>query len=526
MHDTVVDLKENWRAGAASALQIRRWESKCRKLALDVECSPPKTSFSDQLTNLLSQETLISCDVRQASELSSKIDGLINSETYYYFQELCSQNIRSWQTFFDRHEYEYAEVKNELKKRCSALRTRAATHADTRASADYLIPLLTYSKRSYLSHQAESPAAAPVAAQLMELTAVESVPGYCFVEAERRFLKEERELRVRAHEDWAQTQKFDIDCAFGIQLARVDAEWAEYGSHLRRQHGETPKEPTHSHHNRWQNKEKQGLLANTAPVFEPNAQDSNVMPQIATPNEPCASAEQSKLSFAEDQLGQQGKMNLDLQRALDRVEFQKSNAKKWIRRQALRMLAQLHACRSLHQCMAQGLSSYYVKNRILAAAARKHDHCSLQHLGAMASRPVSIQYPHVNVYTASSENRNSSPTARLHLQSPSQFRQLRAESAMEKQLAAIRRTRGKGKQQKGDFGCAVLDRSIESSECQETGRPRSQRRPKTTALASRPFALTKPRDPRTSRQKGPSYAVNATFHGQQSACSELWKAIR
>lgn len=520
MNDPLVNYKEDWRAGAVSALQIRRWEGKCRKIALDIECLPPKTRFSDQLTNLLSQEALLpaltSCNVTQASELSSNIDHLITSETYEYFQELCVQNIQSWQSFFDRHECEYREVEKELKKRCSALGTRAVTNTDTRP--DCLIPLLAYFERSSQRYETKSPAAAPVASNLTEFCTAETLTDDCFLDAERRFLKEEEELRVLAHEDWAQTQKFNIDCAFAIQLARVDADWAQYSAKLQKEHGEIAKEPSENPQNRWQNKEKQALLVNTAPVFKPNAQDSDAMPKIANGNESGASAEQSKLNFADGQLRRQEKMKLGLQRALDRVEFQKSNAKKWIRRQALKMHSQLLACKSLHQCMAQNLSSYYIKNRILAAAARTYDRYSLHLVGFLASRPlstenqlVSTEHQRIVAYLQPSENRNPLPPTRLRLQSPVRFGQVRAESPMKKQLASIRCTRGMAKQQTGRIRFSVRALSNESSSCQAPVRSLSQQRPKTTAVSSRSSGLAKPREPRTSRQKISSYAVSTQW---------------
>ena len=156
-----------------------------------------------------------------------------------------------------------------------------------------------------------------------------------------RFEAEEARLRVCASRHWAEAQAYDIERAFNLQLARVDAEWDAYERALRAEfHQEeevfvSPK----GKQRRWHRKEKQARLVHAAPVFEPDAAAS-AMPKIAISGQADVPQRQHK-----------GKEK-DFQRALTRVNFQRENAKKWIRRQAKRMKAQIDATQPLMTMLA------------------------------------------------------------------------------------------------------------------------------------------------------------------------------
>ena len=107
------------------------------------------------------------------------------------------------------------------------------------------------------------------------------------------FDEEERLIRKHAHDSLAENEQFNLNHAFGLQFARVDAEWSTYEAQMKfeyetqraqldgkRQQTQLMASPT-TQQGPWKNKVKQSQLIHTAPVFTP---DGGAMPKIAAKN--------------------------------------------------------------------------------------------------------------------------------------------------------------------------------------------------------------------------------------------------
>jgi hypothetical protein len=139
------------------------------------------------------------------------------------------------------------------------------------------------------------------------------------------FEAEEERLQLDAFINYGKYETFNLDNAFGLQLARVDAEWAVYEQQMVNDY-ESQKAAILGKKSRgggggyveakgnWKSKEKQSRLFNTAPVFSP-----------------------------EGGMGRRGAHNAELQhlekvfaKAKERISHQKKNAVRWIKRQEAR----------------------------------------------------------------------------------------------------------------------------------------------------------------------------------------------
>ncbi|KAH8043457.1 hypothetical protein JL720_17387 [Aureococcus anophagefferens] len=201
--------------------------------------------------------------------------------------------------------------------------------------------------------------------------AARPAPGGDDADADRRFDDAERRMR--------QGRKRVIQRRFN--LARVDAEWAAYESRLKQEVDARLGAPTlatdaaaggrgsRSGAEAVARQEKQSRLVHTAPVFEPDAQQDGAMPKIAVSAATRAATSGSSATARSrargrrpgDPAGRAGAPGGGAVRrrrrrapgrgapkgyakALDRAEFQKANAKKWIHRQKTRMTIQIDAC--------------------------------------------------------------------------------------------------------------------------------------------------------------------------------------
>ncbi|KAH8058428.1 hypothetical protein JL722_6291 [Aureococcus anophagefferens] len=250
-----------------------------------------------------------------------------------------------------------------------------------------------------------------VVADGAQQAAARPAPGGDDADADRRFDDAERRMR--------QGRKRVIQRRFN--LARVDAEWAAYESRLKQEvdarlgaldarrtdaappevadHGAAPRQ--------WRDKEKQSRLVHTAPVFEPDAQQDGAMPKIAVSgrdeggdkrlfsngSQPRAVAGQGTRpgaparpaaapSVADDAERQVAELRKGYAKALDRVEFQKANAKKWIHRQKTRMTIQIDACDPVCRFLASRVAAATESDGSKARQAAAFDARIKAHLGA------------------------------------------------------------------------------------------------------------------------------------------------
>ena len=408
-----------WSAAGALLGRSKQWYRERRKMDLEIEQSPLESKFSAQLQDLMGQEEQICAmgpdyvqgrAAQQAAATFAKVDELLAVETKRYFETQSRYNQQRWQSLFRRHAQEQARFHEELDARMRAV----ATHVGAAADAAAPEPADGRDDASWAWPSASSPTAAQQAA-------ARPAPGGDDADADRRFDEAERRMRAATAAAWREHELFNLSCAFGLQLARVDAEWAAYESRLKqevdarlgaldaRRTDAAVAEPADAGGPRqWRDKEKQSRLVHTAPVFEPDAQQDGAMPKIAVsgrdeggdkrlfsngsrqratspakgtrPGAPARPA--AAPSVADDAERQVAELRQGYAKALDRVEFQKANAKKWIHRQKTRMTIQIDACDPVCRFLASRVAAATESDGAKARQASSFDARIKTHLGA------------------------------------------------------------------------------------------------------------------------------------------------
>ena len=162
-------------------------------------------------------------------------------------------------------------------------------------------------------------------------------------------------MRRRTAEAWRETARFDLREAFALQLARVDVEWEAYEHRLRLDVDEKlaelgsrapPSPNVDSPTQRWKSKEKQELLVHTAPVLSPGQP-----PKLLSPG----NRHDSTKVMSPDRMNARQEVENAFHDAMARVAFQKETARRWIRRQAGRMTAQVDCSEPVRRFLATRL---------------------------------------------------------------------------------------------------------------------------------------------------------------------------
>ncbi|KAH8097942.1 hypothetical protein JL720_861 [Aureococcus anophagefferens] len=329
---------------------------------LEIEQSPLESKFSAQLQDLMGQEEQICAmgpdyvqgrAAQQAAATFAKVDELLAVETKRYFETQSRYNQQRWQSLFRRHAQEQSRFHEELDARMRAV----AQHVGAAVDAAAPEPADGGDDASWAWPSASSPTAAQQAAR--------PAPGGDDADADRRFDDAERRMR--------QGRKRVIQRRFN-----------------------------------WRDKEKQSRLVHTAPVFEPDAQQDGAMPKIAVsgrdeggdkrlfsngsqprarspakgtrPGAPARPAAAPAVAAAAER--QVAELRKGYAKALDRVEFQKANAKKWIHRQKTRMTIQIDACDPVCRFLASRVAAATESDGSKARQAAAFDARIKAHLGA------------------------------------------------------------------------------------------------------------------------------------------------
>jgi len=159
---------------------------------------------------------------------------------------------------------------------------------------------------------------------------------------EEAFEEEEERLKMDAFINYGKYETFNLENAFGLQLSRVDAEWAVYEQQMVNDYENQKATILGKGRARgggggyaeargnWKSKEKQSRLFNTAPVFSPEGGLGSG-----------SSAHNAELKHLEKVFV----------RAKERIANQKKNAVRWIKRQEARMKIQVNGTMSDRRVM-------------------------------------------------------------------------------------------------------------------------------------------------------------------------------
>ena len=299
----------------AFARRQSTWRRERHKLDLDLEQAPLESRFSPQLADLMAREEAIvgegcvDTPARKAAaeDLYRRVDDLLKLETRRYFESSTAHAHRRWSQLFQKQAREATKVREDLERKTRALLLKAGR---------------------------------------------EDLP----VKAEDDFAAQERLMRRKTAEQWRESARFDLREAFALQLARVDVEWEAYEHRLRLDVDEklaelgsrAPPSPVQadSPTQRWKSKEKQELLVHTAPVLSPGQ-----TPKLLSPG----NRHDSTKVMSPDRMNARQEVENAFHDAMARVAFQKETARRWIRRQAGRMTAQVDCSEPVRRFLATRL---------------------------------------------------------------------------------------------------------------------------------------------------------------------------
>ena len=331
----------------AFARRLSNWRRERRKLDLDLEQAPPESRFSPQLADLMSREEAIvgegcvDTPARQkaAEDLYKRVDDLLKLETRRYFESSTAHAHRRWSQLFQKQAREATKVREDLERKTRALLLKAGR---------------------------------------------EDLP----IKPEDDFAAQERLMRRKTAEQWRESARFDLREAFALQLARVDVEWEAYEHRLRLDVDEklaelgsrAPPSPVQadSPTQRWKSKEKQELLVHTAPVLSPGQ-----TPKLLSPG----NRHDSTKVMSPDRMNARQEVENAFHDAMARVAFQKETARRWIRRQAGRMTAQVDCSEPVRRFLATRLYAAEEAEDITRLRCEAYDDVSREcALGAAESR--------------------------------------------------------------------------------------------------------------------------------------------
>lgn len=313
------------------------WRRERNKLDLDLEQSPLESRFSPQLADLMAREEqmvgqeIVDTPIRKAAaqDLYKRVDDLLKLETRKYFESATAHAHRKWSQLFQKQAREQTKCRDDVDRKTKALLVKGAV--------------------------------------------VEPVPPV------DDFAAREQLMRRKTAEHWRESARFDLREAFALQLARVDVEWEAYEHRLRldvdarlaeldASHISSPSRQSDSPSHRWKSKEKQELLVHTAPVLSPGRTPKLLSPGNRHDTTKVMSPERSSET-------KRAALEVEAQYrdALARIASQKDTARRWIRRQAGRMTAQVDCSEPVRRFLATRLNAAEEAERVTRRQCQAFD---------------------------------------------------------------------------------------------------------------------------------------------------------
>ncbi|GMI04590.1 hypothetical protein TrRE_jg3787 [Triparma retinervis] len=261
------------------------------KLDLDVEANPIESKFSSSLMDLMQREEAAVAQGRHefVENASRKVMNGLCAETNKHCGLQSASNQSRWRKLFEEQSEERQQMFHES---------------------------FTAAGVAYNDRSRRGAGGARRGEQSLE----------------EAFEAEEERLELDAFINYGKYETFNLDNAFGLQLARVDAEWAVYEQQMvndyesqkaailgKKGRGGGARGYVEARGN-WKSKEKQSRLFNTAPVFSPEGGLGRG-----------GGAHNAELQHLENVFS----------KAKDRISHQKKNAIRWIKRQEARMKIQV-----------------------------------------------------------------------------------------------------------------------------------------------------------------------------------------
>jgi hypothetical protein len=255
------------------------------KLDLELETNPIESAFSQQLVELMNREELAGAQGKWESreQIAAKVDVALASETTRHFTAQSEVNQRRWVALFRHQVIEQQRFGDEIGAQMGDLCRAAGVDPSTKAFAEGAITAAAEKqarlRRQHLERRKEAcirgsgrggnfggpsdkGAAADGGANGGKKSSSGGANGSSSSSSSSNssinargsgegsnagglsevametltledFAEEERRTWRLAQENMADTERFHIDCAFKLQLQRVDAEWAAHEDQMR-----------------------------------------------------------------------------------------------------------------------------------------------------------------------------------------------------------------------------------------------------------------------------------------------------
>lgn len=312
---------------------------------LSFEVAPRDSRFSATLLDLMKREETLARDPTSpaAATIIAKVDDQLFAETQQFFAKVINSNNKKWDS-----------LRQNLSKEIQAMKKRIAT----RFRQEDIANAAALANSS--SAAGGAPADAPDEKDLLA--------------------QEEERLLVDYYKNWHQYEIFHLQEAFASQMARIDRDWSVHETNLRKDYdekrelvtGKMPSPTSSSGHTsdesapspngkKWHHPEKQKALIHTAPVFSPTVAGSGRNASASKRSEKGIASVAAELQ----------RLDRDFQDAMQNLQRQKADAKKWLHRQQLRLSAQCEEVQREKAVMADLYESEYQDIRRMLEVVRK-----------------------------------------------------------------------------------------------------------------------------------------------------------
>ncbi|CAM9864908.1 unnamed protein product [Ascophyllum nodosum] len=361
---------EHWKAAALQRIEeVKAVHRQQRtRLEANMESNPLQGCYSAHLVGLehREEEALAKREEEPSAALSSRIEKMLADETKTFSKVQARHNLDRWRALLDRQRSARQRLARQMRDEMA--RHREAYETPTQCCAEGGVGVRSQHEQRF-----------------------------CRPPVDRDFDARERDMRAASTENWAKNESFNLKSAFDLQLRRIEAEWAEHEAKIwadydaRRAALEAPpggaiegrfkhSPPRRStvaaalgsngggrdfghgnggvsgHEASWHTREKQSRLIHTAPVFHPRSRRSSA---AESPDLRNVTGNRGLVGTVTGLLGRSGSTiggrwakaaAKELER-LDKTFFalkndlrvQKIMAQKCIRRQRIRMEAQIEA---------------------------------------------------------------------------------------------------------------------------------------------------------------------------------------
>jgi hypothetical protein len=353
---------------------------------LTLEVTPRDSRFSTNLLELMrKEETMLRESFTPATKLLiQKVDDALRQETQQFFAKVVNQNNKKWDTLRTNLTKEIQLLKKQLAQRLQSddrlikqIQTAVNSNNKSNNNNNKRIDMISSNPMYYyyLRNPDQWPNHFPIPKTLTT--------------EELLLQQEEERLRVDYYINWYRYEMLHLQEAFRSQVNRIDRDWQQHEKTIEQEFtirrekilgpstitsnttantsttATTVSEPIiTSGGGKFHHPEKQKTLIHTAPVFQPNTTLSTTTTATTTSAITSSSGKKSKGSSSSSNNNNNNNNELqrierEYQEACTQLSKQKTEAKRWLYRQQLRLVAQCEEIRREKIMIADVYKQHY-----------------------------------------------------------------------------------------------------------------------------------------------------------------------